>query len=91
VFGDGRDSNGRRWGEEVAAGDCARGSPTYFLSLFFSPHSLSRTVQQQLPALDDWRRKRRSGAAAVPFAGVRIPREGERATVERCRDGALSP
>jgi hypothetical protein len=31
------------------------------------------------------------GAAAGPFVGERVPREGERATVERFRDGALWP
>lgn len=29
------------------------------------------------------------GAAAGPFAGMRVPREGEHATVERLGDGAL--
>jgi hypothetical protein len=31
-----------------------------------------------------------SGAAAGPLASVRVPREGERAAIERVRNGALS-
>jgi hypothetical protein len=31
------------------------------------------------------------GAAVGPLAGVRVPHEGERAAVERFRDGALCP
>jgi hypothetical protein len=33
--------------------------------------------------------RKKSDAAAVPFAGVRVPREGERAAVERFRNGVL--
>jgi hypothetical protein len=76
------------WGE--AAG--SRRAPFPFLCLPPSSCS-SRSVacQAVAAATRGSPEEKARGAAAGPFSGERVPREGERAAIEQFHDGALCP